>query len=173
MKTELLSYTAWWDGSVTVPADKVIDYIGKVPRLYVDRITKDIQKLNSFSPKNERLAVKEEVDPFDFGWGHVPEKYSKVNLLELCIGSIPLDISDNEYMQRCARVKYELQTFKRLGLYPFLHCLLYVVDVLTQNDIVWGVGRGSSVSSYVLYLIGIHEVDSHKYNLEFTDFIKD
>ena len=44
---------------------------------------------------------------------------------------------------------------------------------MRENNIVWGVGRGSSVSSYVLYLIGVHKVDSIKYNLDVTEFLKD
>ena len=48
----------------------------------------------------------------------------------------------------------------------------YVVDTLRDNNIVWGVGRGSSVSSYVLYLIGIHKIDSVKYALPIDEFFK-
>jgi len=52
-------------------------------------------------------------------------------------------------------------------------CLLvYLVDLFRENDIVWGVGRGSSVSSYCLFKIGIHKVDSLKYNLNIGEFLK-
>ena len=43
---------------------------------------------------------------------------------------------------------------------------------MRKNNIVWGVGRGSSVSSYVLFLMGVHKVDSMKYNLDIKDFLK-
>ena len=42
----------------------------------------------------------------------------------------------------------------------------------TEKNSSWGVGRGSSVSSYCLYLIGIHMVDSIKYNLDIQEFFK-
>jgi DNA polymerase III alpha subunit len=53
-----------------------------------------------------------------------------------------------------------------------LKAMKYMVDVLKSNNVVWGVGRGSSVSSYCLYLIGIHKIDSVKYDLPITDFFK-
>jgi DNA polymerase III alpha subunit len=37
---------------------------------------------------------------------------------------------------------------------------------------VWGVGRGSSVASYVLFLIGVHRIDSMKYNLDYKEFLR-
>jgi DNA polymerase III alpha subunit len=43
---------------------------------------------------------------------------------------------------------------------------------MRDNNIVWGVGRGSSVASYVLYLLGIHKIDSIKYNLSPDEFFK-
>ena len=41
-----------------------------------------------------------------------------------------------------------------------------------ENKIVWGVGRGSSVASYVLYLLGIHKIDSIQYRLDWKEFIR-
>jgi len=49
--------------------------------------------------------------------------------------------------------------------------LIYVVDVLNEKNVVWGVGRGSSCSSYLFYLLGLHEVDSVRYDVEITDFL--
>jgi DNA polymerase III alpha subunit len=49
----------------------------------------------------------------------------------------------------------------------------YIVDTLRKNQIVWGVGRGSSVASYALYLIGVHKIDSVKYDLPIGEFFKE
>jgi DNA polymerase III alpha subunit len=43
---------------------------------------------------------------------------------------------------------------------------------MTAKNIVWGVGRGSSCSSYLLYLLGLHEVDVVKYDVDISDFIR-
>jgi DNA polymerase III alpha subunit len=57
-------------------------------------------------------------------------------------------------------------------MYDVLHVMKYIVDTLRENKVLWGVGRGSSVSSYVLFLLGIHKIDSIKYNLPIEEFFK-
>jgi DNA polymerase III alpha subunit len=70
------------------------------------------------------------------------------------------------------RVDEEIVLFIQHGMFDLLFYLKYLVDTMRQNNIVWGVGRGSSVASYVLYLIGIHRIDSIKYNLDIKEFLK-
>ena len=53
-----------------------------------------------------------------------------------------------------------------------LKTMKYIVDTLRTNNVVWGVGRGSSVASYVLHIIGVHKIDSVKYNLPIEEFFK-
>jgi DNA polymerase III alpha subunit len=84
----------------------------------------------------------------------------------------------NYLMVRCDtqeqrdRVEQELEEYEKRGLYPLLRFMIYLVDTLRENDIVWGVGRGSSVASYVLYLIGVHRIDSIKYDLDYKEFFR-
>ena len=70
------------------------------------------------------------------------------------------------------RVDEELTLFIKHELLDLLFYLKYLVDTMRKNNIVWGVGRGSSVSSYVLFLIGVHKIDSLKYELDINEFIK-
>jgi|TARA_B100002019_G_C21094647_1_gene510382 DNA polymerase III alpha subunit len=70
------------------------------------------------------------------------------------------------------RVEMELAMYKERGLYPILQLLVYIIDTMRQNNLVWGVGRGSSVASYLLYILGVHKVDSHKYELDIKEFLK-
>jgi DNA polymerase III alpha subunit len=62
--------------------------------------------------------------------------------------------------------------FKELELGDVLRCLIYVVDTMKAKRVTWGVGRGSSCSSYLLYLLDLHSVDAVKYDIDITDFIK-
>lgn len=71
------------------------------------------------------------------------------------------------------RVEEELILYRKYNVLNVLKFLVYLIDTMRSNNIVWGVGRGSSVSSYVLYLLGVHKVDSIKYGLDITDFLKD
>ena len=57
-------------------------------------------------------------------------------------------------------------------MYHLLRYMIYLVDFMRENNIVWGVGRGSSVASYVLYLIGVHRIDSIQYDLDWREFLR-
>lgn len=71
-----------------------------------------------------------------------------------------------------ARVNEELIAFREKNMSNVLRLLKYLVDTLRQNNILWGVGRGSSVASYVLYKIGVHKIDSIKYQLDWREFLR-
>ena len=70
------------------------------------------------------------------------------------------------------RVEEELKAFEERGMEDLLRYMVYLVDFMRENDIVWGVGRGSSVASYVLYLIGVHRIDSIQYGLDWREFLR-
>ena len=73
-------------------------------------------------------------------------------------------------LQRCGQ---ELLEYAARDLLPLLQYLKYLVDVMRKNNIVWGVGRGSSVASFVLYKIGIHRINSVEYDLPIEEFFKE
>ena len=66
----------------------------------------------------------------------------------------------------------ELTMFEERNLFPVLRILIYIIETMRKHKLVWGVGRGSSVASYVLYLLGVHKVDSLKHNLDIKEFLK-
>jgi DNA polymerase III alpha subunit len=84
----------------------------------------------------------------------------------------------NELYDKCTtseqitRVTQELELFIQHNMLEVLYYCKYLVDTMRENKILWGVGRGSSVASYVLYLIGIHKIDSLRYDLDITEFLK-
>jgi len=81
-----------------------------------------------------------------------------------------LSLCENEAeLQRCGA---ELLLFQEHNLFELLKYLKYLVDVMKTNSIIWGVGRGSSVASYVLYKLGVHRVDSIYYNLDIQEFLR-
>jgi DNA polymerase III alpha subunit len=96
---------------------------------------------------------------------YMPDEYKNLD-----IASWVLDqCKTQDQLQRTAE---ELLAYQELELFNLLRYLKYLVDTMRANGIVWGVGRGSSVSSYVLYLIGVHRIDSHFYDLDWHDFLK-
>ena len=94
----------------------------------------------------------------------MPKDYCP-NLVEYLYGKC-------ETPEQTQRVCDELEAFIHHGMYDLLHYLKYLVDTLEENNILWGVGRGSSVASYVLFLLGVHSIDSMKYNLDWREFLR-
>jgi DNA polymerase III alpha subunit len=96
---------------------------------------------------------------------HMPEEYKTLDIaqhvLNLC--------KTEEELQRCGA---ELLLYQERGLFDLLRYLTYLVNVMKQNQVIWGVGRGSSVASYVLYLLGVHRIDSMYYNLDIAEFLR-
>ena len=110
----------------------------------------------------------ENIDEFDQAmqnnW-HMPDEYKQLDIaqhiLELCTTEAEL--------QRCGA---ELLLYQERNLFDLLKYLKYLVDIMKQNNVIWGVGRGSSVASYVLYKLGVHRIDSLHYNLNVAEFLR-
>jgi DNA polymerase III alpha subunit len=105
---------------------------------------------------------------------NIPIQYQQLDIVTYIIeqhSALTGGMIDEECVARDVRLAAELIRFCELGLLDMLRTMVYIVDRLVQENIVWGVGRGSSVSSYVLYIIGVHDVDSFKYNLDMDDFL--
>ena len=113
---------------------------------------------------------QEHINPAEFHaqqqavW-HMPEQYRSMDIaahvLELC--------STEAELQRCGK---ELLLYQERGLFDLLRFMVYMVDTMTEHRIIWGVGRGSSVASYVLYKLQVHRIDSMYYNLDVEEFLR-
>jgi DNA polymerase III alpha subunit len=91
------------------------------------------------------------------------------------IADLDLDIYFAEKVktvEEAVRVADELALYRERKMEPMLRFMIHLVNVMTEHKIVWGVGRGSSVSSFLLYLAGLHSVNSVKYNLDIKEFIR-
>ena len=84
----------------------------------------------------------------------------------------PLLIARCERSDEVLRVNQEMDVYEAKGLEPMLRLMVMLVDHWRATGVVWGVGRGSSVASYVLFLIGVHRIDSLAYDLPFHEFLK-
>ena len=85
---------------------------------------------------------------------------------ELDVAQYIMDLCPDDEVAR-ARVESELSEFSARNLLDILRLLIHIVTILRKNNVVWGVGRGSSVASYCLYLLGVHRVDSIKYETRY------
>ena len=113
-------------------------------------------------------SISQTVEEFDSisqrNW-RMPKEYK-----DLDIAAYVLGLCKEEH--ELQRVGEELILYQERNLFDLLRYLKYLIDTLRKNNIVWGVGRGSSVASYVLFLIGVHKIDSLYYNLNIDEFLK-
>jgi len=162
-------------GRVVFTSDGLADLLinGKEIDGLLSEVCDNALKYNQFSNKGKLILYNDEVasetiEEYDrkatSKW-KTPEKYHEIDL-------------NNWLLTRCSdeiqkdRVRKELNMYEERNLFPLLKHLIYLVDHFRKNNIVWGVGRGSCCSSYILYLIGVHRVDSIKYNIEIEEFLR-
>ena len=107
----------------------------------------------------------EEFDEMKQNSWHMPEEYRQLDIAEYILSLCDSDAR----LQRCGE---ELLLFQERNLFDLLRYLKYLVDTLRANNMIWGVGRGSSVASYVLYLLGVHRIDSMFYDLDPSEFLR-
>lgn len=166
-------------GAVFVEPSELFEqlYSGKIKNLknlYLDKDTVvqfnqalDLNRDN-LVPLQEWTEPEETLEFFDEAnqctW-FMPQEYQKFPIHQWL-----LDQCTSE--EERTRVDKELLLFIQYGMFDLLFYLKYLVDTMRENKIVWGVGRGSSVASYVLYLLGVHKIDSIKYKLDIREFLK-
>lgn len=109
-------------------------------------------------------SIEEFDQRFQDKW-HMPKEYLELDIAEYILGLCREDYE----LQRVAE---ELLLYQERDLFNLLRYLKYLVDTLRKNNLVWGVGRGSSVASYVLFLLGVHKINSLYYELSIEEFLK-
>ena len=138
----------------------------------------DIESVNQFNQASQLLYSGLELKPIvtpesgidDYHkqnqskW-HMPAEYAEFDIAAWCLEQCENDV-------QLQRVGQELLMFQERDMLPLLNFLRYFVSVMRENNIVWGVGRGSSVASYVLYLLGVHKIDALFYDLVIHDFLR-
>jgi len=112
----------------------------------------------------ERVSLQE-FDHKNCEQWHMPESYYQINVLQWLLERCQTD-------EERLRVQLEYDLFEKKKFVRVLQFLIYFVDTLRSNNIVWGVGRGSSVASFCLFLIGVHKINPLLYNLDITEFLR-
>lgn len=95
----------------------------------------------------------------------IPDEFKNLDLKEYLLNKCTSNIEKD-------RVIHELKLFEERNMFDLLRTIIWMVECWRRDKVVWGVGRGSSVASYCLFLIGIHRVNSLQYNLDIEEFLK-
>jgi|TARA_R110000772_G_scaffold248419_1_gene362454 DNA polymerase III alpha subunit len=162
-------------GQPVYTEENLFDFYMRTPDLILKNTLTDskITIDDSLELKNIPELIKEtlnnlSVEEFDennrLNW-FMPEEYQTFDIAKFVLDQC----THEEELQRAGK---ELLIFEKRGLFTLLQYMKYLVDLMRENNIVWGVGRGSSVSSFVLFLIGIHRINSLYYDLNVEEFLK-
>ena len=142
----------------SLPSDMFVDPSDQIKQLEEQTGIKFWLPLDHYDLSLEEYDASMQTD-----W-QMPDQYKLMDIEEFLVNACP-----EENYQRLVE---ELQEFRERNMMDLLRWLKYLVDLMTEKGIVWGVGRGSSVASYVLYLIGVHSIDPIKYNLDWREFLR-
>ena len=163
-------------GDCVYSEDAVIELIYQNPELDLSKIFTEVDQYNSALeeldidlPKLPALETKtEDLQLFDknnYEQWYMPKKYENINVLQWLLDKCQTDAEK-------LRVQEEYSRYQEKNFIKVLQFLIYFVDTLRANNIVWGVGRGSSVASFCLFLIGVHKINPMLYNLDYTEFLR-
>jgi len=113
---------------------------------------------------NKNISV-EEFDKINQSNWLMPEEYKNMDIAKYILDQCKSEAE----LQRAGE---ELLLFQERNMFVLLCYLKYLIDTMRENNIVWGVGRGSSVASFVLFLLGVHRINSLYYDLSINEFLK-
>ena len=189
LKTELVNRIVWYDGTNQVHPSMVPElflYGVRPDKIVVTEMNADIRQFNQLSDVTI-ASEKTENNPLNFEWD-VPEKYLDIQLPHYVEGKLEIYLSEKFKLKNwseqdqatrnlvesyCSRLADELAQIEERNMTELFCSLIYVLTTLKESNTIWGVGRGSSCASLVLFLIGIHKVDPVKFDIPLSEFFHD
>lgn len=141
-----------------IKLDDPTQYNNAIKHFYLDT-----PQLQSYTPTTD--ISLEDFDAKNVSNWYMPVEYKQLNVVDYIVSLCKSDVE-------LERVAKELLLYEERNLFDLLRFLKYMVDTFRDADVVYGIGRGSSVASYVLYLMGVHKIDSIAYDLDIKEFLK-
>lgn len=182
MRTILSDRVVWYDGDISVSSNKLAEMlssgiISDFSGVCAEREDEEVRKARAIY--GDILPVKDgidldRIDPFQW---NIPEYYKELDwkseVYTLLLEEVKeLGVTGKDIAVRMERVEKEIDLIEDSDRGSLVTLMMYIVDTLEDAGVVWGVGRGSVCSSYVMYLVGVHDVDSVQYNLAPEDFFR-
>jgi len=137
----------------TVDIETMVHQVENVPDLVVHTF---VDGTDMSVPDYDELAQR--------NW-RMPEEYKRLDIAQYILNICQTDAE-------LQRVGEELLLYQERNMFDLLRYLKYLVDTMRENHVIWGVGRGSSVASYVLFLLGVHRINSMHYDLDPREFLR-
>lgn len=176
MKTQLKDRTLWFDGTNQVDPDLVPDLLlrGVSQDKIIAEENDDLKLFNQIAD-DPILSTKTENALFDLSW-NIPDQYVQLDLPNYLKSKLAALQNKNDRYKKPeyeARLQIELVEIEKREITSLVKTLIYIVDQLRANGKVWGVGRGSSCASLILFLMDLHKVDPIRFGISHTEFFHD
>jgi hypothetical protein len=176
LKTVLEDRILFYDGTCQVSSDKIVDLLIQgvpIERIAAFECDDDVLEYNRLADVSIKCGeVDIDFSP-DFSW-KIPSRFFNLEisttLHNLLSETFEYVANFQKYQER---LEIELQEIKIRNLDSLVKTLMYVIDYFKSNDVVYGVGRGSSCASLIMFLIGVHCIDPVKYDISHLEFFHD
>lgn len=178
MKTVLKDRVLWYDGINQVDPGLVPELLldgVPIEKIEVTHSDKEIEMFNALSD-NPIGFEKFKNEPLDMRW-NIPQFYLDLDLRDAVISSLndyalrnPAFENLDVYQLYLNRINEELMEINLRGMGYLFKTLIYVIVTFKESNTVWGVGRGSSCASLVLFILGLHKVDPIRFNIPMSEF---
>jgi DNA polymerase III alpha subunit len=176
LHTELEDRLLRFDGTSEVAPEQLAKFLllGVPPAsLRVHEETEEVARFNAQVLDSEVIKTSSaEPIVLKMGW-NLPDFYKELDLDQYFGELFEAKFGDNIDEVRLQRMSDELYEVKTRGMVEFMRTIIFILDTFREKGIVWGVGRGSSCASYLLYLIGLHAVDSVAFDVPMSEFFHD
>ena len=141
----------------------------QLKNVLVNKDINNILELENFPNLKQYEIENVSIEQFDYNnqnnW-YMPDSYKNMDIALYVLDKCKNDAE----LQRAGK---ELFMFQERDMFPLLRYLKFLVDTMKHNGIIYGVGRGSSVASFVLFLLGVHRINSLYYDLDIEEFLKE
>lgn len=181
LETDLQNRTLRFDGvSIVAPAEiPALFLAGVQPKdIRVRELNDDVQQFNQLVQDSDKLTLaSQEPIQIRFDW-LIPKELLEADLGQLVAEAFgqkvsSLQYSDAELAAAIERLNFEVQEIEARGMTQFFKTVIHVIRTFRANNVVWGVGRGSSCASYTLFILGLHVVDCIKFDVPASEFFHD
>jgi DNA polymerase III alpha subunit len=181
LSTQLVDRKLRFDGVSVVDAEMVAHLLlrGVEPKfLRVTETNWEIDQFNLNVPDDQEIR-KDVVEPvsLDLKW-RLPKEFFDLDLGAYVVDKMSKFLETSGYApeqenQAIERVAVELEEIHQRGMIEFFKTVIYILETFKQKNVIWGVGRGSSCASYVLFILGLHSVDCIKLDVPMSEFFHD
>ena len=183
LATDLKDRVLRYDGVSTISPEMVADALLRGAKPTEIRITDtnwEMAQFNANCDEGDELLPDTDEVKIDKSW-NLPLAWAALTdadveqiILEKATDVISTaGYSEQKVSEAYLRVEKELDEIKKRDMFQFVKAIMYVLETFSKNNICWGVGRGSSCASYILFILGLHVVDCVKFDVCMQEFFHD